>query len=121
MKKKANKADNKLKVSDLLHDLDENEKDVIEEICTEYFAGKKINPQPDQIEVKERDFVKWWSEGKIDNYEAIKFYLINKIFDSLRQVFNDQSSSQPIPEVPEVEDVDKAGDEENKEEEEQKG
>lgn len=83
------KAGTKLKVSDLLQDLDENEKDVIEEICTELFAGKKINPQPDQIEIKERDFVKWWSEGKIDNYEAIKFYLINKLFESLEQIYKD--------------------------------
>lgn len=87
MKQKS--GNSKLKVSDLLQDLNENERDVIEEICTEYFAGKKTNPQAELIEVKEKEFVKWWSEGKIDNYEAIKFYLIDKIFDSLKQVYKE--------------------------------
>jgi len=55
LKKKA--ANTKLKVSDLLEDLDENERDIIEEICVEYFTEKKHITKADLVEVKKKKFV----------------------------------------------------------------
>ncbi len=88
MRKKAGIEENKiLRVSDLLDNLDEDEKDNIEGICIDFFAGKKVSLKPDLIDVKEKEFVEWWSEGKIDKYEAIKFYMIDKIFDYLGEAY----------------------------------
>lgn len=81
---KLKSADGKLRVSDLLNGLEENERDVIEEICVEHFNEKKNVAASENVEVKKKKFIQWFSEGKIDNFEAIKFYLISKIFESLK-------------------------------------
>ena len=61
----------------MLSGLDENERDVIEEQCVERFGVKgKRSAKPDQAIVREQDFKNWWSEGKLDGYEVIKYYLI---------------------------------------------
>jgi hypothetical protein len=52
---------------------------VIEEICVAYFADKKSDKDPSKVIVKEKKFKQWWSEGKLDNYEVIKFYLIDYV------------------------------------------
>jgi hypothetical protein len=43
-------------VEDMLHGLEENERDVIEEICVEYFAEKKSDKDPSKVIVKEKKF-----------------------------------------------------------------
>lgn len=43
-------------VEDLLQGLDENERDVIEEICVEYFAEKKSDKDPKNVIVREKKF-----------------------------------------------------------------
>jgi hypothetical protein len=42
------------------------------------FQGGKTT-KPDKAIVKEERFKKWWSEGKLDAFETIKFYLIESI------------------------------------------
>ena len=64
-------------VEDLLQGLDENERDVIEEICVEYFAEKKSDKDPKNVVIREKKFKQWWSEGKLDKFEQIKFYIID--------------------------------------------
>jgi len=61
-------------------------KDVIEEPCLKFFAkkkekGKHLNKKSDaedskKIVVKKEKFRRWWTEGKLDSYEMIKYYLI---------------------------------------------
>lgn len=61
----------------MLNGLDENSRDVIEEICVAQFAEKKGDKDPVKVVVKKKKFKQWWSEGKLDNYEMIKFYIID--------------------------------------------
>ena len=35
--------------------------------------------KPDKAIVREKKFKNWWSEGKLDNFEVIKYYLIDWI------------------------------------------
>ncbi len=58
-----------LTVEDMLRGLEENERDVIEEICVEYFAEKKSDKDPKKVFIREKKFMQWWSEGKIDKFE----------------------------------------------------
>jgi len=80
---KAMKGDREqLTVYDILCDMDENERDVIEEICVAFFAEKKEDKDPKNsknVVVKENKFKKWWCEAKLDNFETIKFYLLDWI------------------------------------------
>jgi hypothetical protein len=61
----------------MLRGLDENSRDVIEEICVAYFAEKKSETDAKKVIVKPKRFKQWWSEGKLDNYELTKFYIID--------------------------------------------
>ncbi|CDW71188.1 UNKNOWN [Stylonychia lemnae] len=74
-----------LTVEDMLQGLEENERDVIEEICVEYFAERKQDRDPKKVIVKKKKFLQWWSEGKIDKYEQIKFYIIDWVIQQLQK------------------------------------
>ena len=62
----------------MLEGLNENARDVIEEQCVLLFNDKKM-VKPDKAIVREKKFKNWWSEGKLDNFEMIKYYLIDWI------------------------------------------
>jgi hypothetical protein len=62
----------------MLKDVNKNARDIIEEECIMLFNEKKMT-KPEKAVVKESKFVKWWSEGKLDNFETIKYYLIDVI------------------------------------------
>eukprot|EP00347_Sterkiella_histriomuscorum_P015597 403356425 len=87
------KDDKELTVEDLLQGLDENERDVIEEICVEYFAEKKSDKDPKSVIIREKKFKQWWSEGKLDKFEQIKFYIIDWVIKQLQQQGIDQVHS----------------------------
>lgn len=69
----------KVTVEHMLRGLDESSRDVIEEQCVALFQTKKDQNDPKKVLVGSKKFKQWWSEGKIDNYEQIKYYLIDWI------------------------------------------
>ena len=69
----------------MLKGLDANERDIIEEICVAYFAERKADKDPSKVIIKEKKFKQWWSEGKLDNYEIIKFYIIDWVIKQLQE------------------------------------
>lgn len=77
----------------MLRGLDENSRDIIEEICVAYFAEKKSEKDAAKVIVKPKKFKQWWSEGKLDNSELIKFYIIDWVMKLLKEKGSEQIHS----------------------------
>lgn len=75
----------KLTVEHLLRGLDESSRDVIEEQCVALFQTKKDQKDPKKVLVGSKKFKQWWSEGKLEDTEQIKFYLIDWIVQQVKE------------------------------------
>jgi hypothetical protein len=58
----------------LLSGLDPNTRDMIEESTSLYFSDGRSTKK--SVPVTKEKFTEWWQEGRIDQYEQIKYYLI---------------------------------------------
>lgn len=84
-------------------------KDVIEEPCLHFFAhnkekyGKHLHKKTDaadskNIVVKREKFRRWWTEGKLDSFEMIKYYLIGWMGVQIKNKKLDETAIKKIKE-----------------------
>lgn len=66
-------------VEELLQPFKATEKDLLEEQCVALFGSKKGSKATKDVNVPLQKFKNWWQEGKLDQFENIKFYLISRI------------------------------------------
>jgi hypothetical protein len=67
----------KYTAKNLLSGLDSNTRDMIEEQTSMYFSDGKSTRK--NVPVTKEKFTEWWSEGRVDQYEQIKYFLIDWI------------------------------------------
>jgi hypothetical protein len=48
-------------------------------------GAKEEEKKPESVVVKQDKFRSWWIEGKLDNFEIIKYYLIEWIVHQIKQ------------------------------------
>jgi hypothetical protein len=69
-------------------------KDIIEDYCVELFAkkakGKKKQGAEEgdigkEVPIDKKQFCRWWSEGSLNRFEAIKYYLTGWMYRQLKE------------------------------------
>ena len=75
----------------MLEPFNDNERDLLEEECVALFKPKKgASNKTTDVVVTKKQFSRWWQEGKLDHFEDIKFYLIQRISDLVTQTAKDK-------------------------------
>ena len=88
-------SEEEITVDDLLSGLDENKKDVIEEKCVELFTVPNKKRQQKgvtenaagskQVKIPKKKFKEWWTEGNLDAFETIKYYMMEGIISKMKE------------------------------------
>lgn len=86
--KEAEDQTDELTVHHMLKGLKKNEYDVTDELAKTLFARSKNQTSDDPV-VNKEDFVNWWSEGKLDHFEIIKYYLIDMLYQNIGTKFKE--------------------------------
>jgi hypothetical protein len=100
-------ADGRVTVDSMIRDMPKS-KDIIEEDCVTLFQkkvkGSKKQPvsQTDDIGkdvvVSKAKFCRWWREGKLDEFEKIKYYLIGWMVRQIKQNKMDPAAIRHVKE-----------------------